>query len=550
MKHVEEPFSSQVPICRLISREYQQILNDISEGVFQLDAHQRIVYANPSWQEITGFSVKESLGQPFRDYMHSDDRSAFDQYYLSALSRRVARNRQVMRCLTAEGWFRFVEVGLTPRYDDTGKFCGSIGTLTDVTDRIIAEIAERKQKDSLKEVCAAKSQFLANLSHEIRTPLNPILGLSKLLLETALTSSQREMVKIIGLAGNTLLSMLNNILDYAKIEAGALLIDGHDFNILDLIDEIRNLLSWNAKEKSLLINIVIDPGIPAVVNGDSTRLKQVLLNLTGNAVKFTHEGEVLLRITLIEESAAGFVVQFDVKDTGIGISPEVQQNLFEPFVQADRSTSRQYGGTGLGLSISRSLVKMLGGELAVESELGKGSRFWFRLPFLHAQDSPDDIFADTKTVDEKSDHKQEPVCLTENLKKCRVLIVDDNAANRQLLRLLLRKLDIETVLSESGAAAIQACEAKKFDLILMDLQMPEMDGFEAATLIRSAEPESQRTPIIAVSAGDVNTEWERCLQSGMDGYLSKPIELERLKGVLQNVILRGDSSERAAAGAP
>lgn len=247
---------------------------------------------------------------------------------------------------------------------------------------------------------------------------------------------------------------------------------------------------------------------------------------------------------------AGFVVQFDVKDTGIGISPEVQQNLFEPFVQADRSTSRQYGGTGLGLSISRSLVKMLGGELAVESELGKGSRFWFRLPLLHAQDSPDDIFADTKTVEEKSDHKQEPLYLAEDQKKCRVLIVDDNAANRQLLRLLLRKLDIETDLAENGAVAIQACETKKYDLILMDLQMPKMDGFEATRLIRSTETGTRRTPIIAVTAGEVTTEWERCLQSGMDGYLSKPIDLERLKGVLQNVILRGDGSERADAGAP
>lgn len=290
MKQSQEPLECPVPECRLISREFQQILNDISEGVFQLDVHQRIVFANPSWQAITGFTVQECLGQPLSDYIHSEDRSAYDQYYLSALSRRGARNRKVMRCLTSEGWFRFVEIGLTARHDDTGQFCGTIGTLTDVTDRIIAEIAERKQKDGLQEISAAKSRFLANLSHEIRTPLNPILGLSKLLLETGLTSSQREMVQTIGLAGNTLLSTLNNILDYAKIEAGALLLDGHDFNVLDLISEIRDLLSWNAQEKSLLLTLVVDPGIPAVVNGDSARLKQVLLNLAGNAMKFTQAG--------------------------------------------------------------------------------------------------------------------------------------------------------------------------------------------------------------------------------------------------------------------
>lgn len=651
------------------SREqYRTVVNSISEVVFKTDTAGTLTFLNPAWTDITGYSIEESLGTHFADPVHLEDHVMALDMLNAVLGGEQKSVRCTLRYNTREKRLRYVEVYARVTIDKQNCLSGMAGTLNDVTDRVIRDQELQQAKEISEAANRAKSEFLANMSHEIRTPLNPIIGMTDLLLTTPLNTEQKELVQTVHNAGEVLLQVINDVLDFSKIEAGKMEMENIDFHMVSLIDGMTDLVAWKARAKDLVLLTFIDPEIPAILNGDMGRIRQVLLNLAGNAVKFTNNGEVVIRALVKEKSAVGCLLRFEVSDTGDGLSDVLQSRLFKPFVQADGSTTRKYGGTGLGLSISKHLVGLMGGKIGVESEEGIGSLFWFEIPLLHGQDhtqpeeTPHNELQKLRilTVDDRQNSReivcrytqhwgiqntciekpeetllrlkqaldagspyhmlildltmqgvsglelaqmirsdphwsdlrilmissydvaenkrdvleagvdgyllkpvkqsqlretiaslmncrlgaarledlpdQEPLRRKnkENAQGRRILLAEDNAANQKLALLLLKKFGYETVLAINGREAVQAVSEEKIDLVLMDCQMPEMDGFEATREIRKRESKAgKHVPIIAMTANAMLSDRQLCLQAGMDDYISKPINPQKMQDVLE-----------------
>ena len=476
---------------------------------------------------MLGYSEDELEGRNVFELMHPEFLAATQKSLVQVLEGPDTKVEGECRYLHKDGSWRWCEF--------TGQnLLGNpavqavVVNARNIDDRkqVMAEL--QRAREAAEAANQAKSEFLANMSHEIRTPINGVIGMTDLALDTNLDAEQREYLSTAKACAESLLSVINDILDFSKIEARKLNLERIPFSLQDTIDALLKILAVRAVAKGLQLVSDFAAELPAVVLGDPGRLRQILMNLVGNAIKFTEKGKVMVRVEKVSETAEEITLHISVKDTGIGIPEEKQRTIFEAFVQGDASTTRQFGGTGLGLTITSQLVNLMGGKVWVESEFGRGSTFHFTVCLGVVQASA----ADAKRA--QLGARPSP---TEGRRSLRVLVVEDNPVNRLLGVRLVEKHGHAVVAVGSGQEALAALKGDRFDLVLMDVQMPGMDGFETTSAIRREENQSgQHLPIIAVTAHAMQGDRERCLLAGMDGYISKPINRRELGAAIENVV--------------
>ncbi|MBC7487865.1 MAG: response regulator, partial [Cytophagaceae bacterium] len=421
----------------------------------------------------------------------------------------------VNRFITAKGNTRWIETRIVPQLDKDGNICLYRGTMQDITERQLLEQELRQAKETAENSVIAKEHFLSNMSHEIRTPMNAVLGFTDLLINTPLNTEQKDFVGAIQTSGKNLMSIINDILDYSKIEAGMMTIEQVPMSIRSIFGSLSVLFSQKKNDKDIELSFATDSAIPENLVGDPTRLTQIIINLVSNAIKFTEKGHVNVHAVLNKKTDTIVDVKFTVSDTGIGIPEDKLDAVFERFNQASNDTTRKYGGTGLGLSIVKRLVELQGGSIHLESKMGKGSVFEFTLPFL---EQPGELAKDLQAKAVQA--------LSSNKKKLHILLVEDNIINQKLAEKHLSNFGYTTDIAGNGKIAVDKLAHSTYDLILMDMQMPEMDGYETASIIRKKM--KLTLPIIAMTAHAMSGEKEKCLAIGMNDYISKPFKATEL----------------------
>ena len=485
-------------------------------AVAEFDPQGRLLHANSNYLEVMGYTLAEIQGQHHAVFCTPE--------YVSAPSyadlwQNLAQGQPVageVERVGKGGRTVWLYATYHPICDVDGHASRIIKFALDLTQRRVMEQELRHAKERAEQAAAARSSFLANMSHEIRTPMNAIIGFSEALLDTPLQASQRRQLGLVHQAGKSLLRLLNDILDTAKLEKGAVAMEVADFSLQRLCEQTLDTVRLGASKKQLRLLLDYPTHLPQYFRGDALRVQQVLLNLLSNAIKFTEQGEVVLRVRYEQEQ---LVLQ--VQDTGIGIAPEHQARIFDPFAQADASTTRRFGGTGLGTTIARQLVELMGGRITVHSTLGEGSVFSVYVPLPLGQ------------------HQQAPdPAQTLHLPALRVLAVDDVDDNLELVRWVLERDGHQVTLAHSGIQALQLCEYERFDVVLMDLQMPQLDGFDTVRRLRAWEQAQQRVrmPVIALSASVLEQDRQLALDAGMDGFAHKPLDPPHLKAELARVL--------------
>ncbi len=500
---------------------YRMLTEAIPAMVWVVGTAGQFEYVNARWMVYTGVGLEAS-----RDCRRED---IYDPEHLAIVSAGRSAMPPVeydceVRLRRADGTYRWHLVRSVPFRDPGGDAGKWLVTATDIEERKSAEAVMNHVHDAALAATEAKSRFLATMSHEIRTPMNAVIGMTELLLLTQLSEEQREYLEIVQDSGQSLLRVLNDILDYSKIEAGKLELETVDFNLPGQIESVVELLRAQYGIKGVRLTTSIGADVPPIVAGDPGRLRQILLNLAGNALKFTAGGgSVHIDVAAPAGSGPDGPIRFTVEDTGIGIAPAVVDRLFQPFSQGDESTTRRYGGTGLGLSICAQLVALMNGTIGVESVPGEGSTFWFEISLKTAEKS-------SKAIERKRGAtRSKPVILRAE----KILLVEDNEINTFLALKQLQRIGFIVSAVNNGRQAVDAVARERFDLVLMDCHMPEMDGFAATREIRRLEAGgSRRMPIVAMTADARTEDHKNCLRAGMDDYVSKPTSLESLRTVL------------------
>ena len=485
----------------------------VPSGVFLCDEEQQIVWANPAFFRLAG---ETQLPAPLNALTDTEDHDKIHQLWQAAATQDTPASVEFRLARDADCWVHLRLVRVKP---DETHGSGMAGTIDDVTERRNTEEALRLAKDEAEKASRAKGDFLATMSHEIRTPMNGVIGMANLLQESGLNTEQTEYARTLQSSAGTLLKIINDILDLSRIEAGKFPIEQHPFRLPELVGEVLSLLQPLAAQKDIDLDSGLPSDLPPVVIGDADRVKQVLLNLIGNAIKFTDSGSVTLSVTVSEPANQRACLSFHVIDTGIGLSLDQQSRIFTPFTQADSSTTRRYGGTGLGLAICRHLIALMGGEIHCYSEPGEGAHFWFDLEFPLPQTGSPATGTQADTT---------PRALRAN---ARILVVEDNPVNLQVVKAMLKKLGLHAEHADNGEDALARLSRESdWDLVLMDCQMPVLDGFDTTRRWRTLENSAnrQRLPIVALTANAMSGDAERCLEAGMDAYLSKPLTLAAL----------------------
>ncbi|HAN03791.1 MAG TPA: hypothetical protein DCQ25_00735 [Elusimicrobia bacterium] len=649
-------------------RKLSAAVKNSPTSILITDQEGRIEYVNPKFVELTGYSQAELLGQNPRIINSGKmQKSVFKELWDTLLAGKEWHGELLNR--KKNGQFFWENASVSPVKDPQGRITNFVAVKLDITEAKLNQHELEKAKDAAVELARMKSEFLANMSHEIRTPMNAIIGMTGLLLDTQLSPRQQDYVRTVNSAGEALLDIINDILDFSKIESGKLHIETLDFDLRETVESTVDLLAPRAQGKGIEFEYFIEPAVHQALRGDAGRLRQVLLNLLGNAIKFTERGEVILRVKALGDEDGKARLRFAVSDTGIGVPEAAQATLFQAFTQADASTTRKYGGTGLGLSISKRLVGLMGGEIGLESKPGRGSTFWFTLPLakgeaktrrqepgsldgvralivddnaasreivthhltawrveseavpsaeaalaalrsaagvkpfslvitdmqmpgmdglqlaraieidrsipstrkvmmtslgqdlsgeeltaggisvcVHKPLRPSSLFQAVTAALEgraaapaeaKGAHGEEAAPAAN--KYFRVLVAEDNVVNQKVALRQLERLGYAADVAANGLEAVAAVKRQHYDLILMDCQMPEMDGFQATAEIRRLEADGRRTPIVAMTANALQGDREKCLEAGMDAYIPKPVRLEVMAETLKRWDSRLDS---------
>ena len=501
------------------------------DAIMTTDPSGIITDVNKQMEALTGCTRDELIGAPFKGYFTDPDRA-------EAAIKRVLSEKSVtdyeLTARARDGKQTVVSYNATTFYDRNRTLQGVFAAARDVTERKRVEAELQQAKAAAESASRTKSDFLASMSHEIRTPMNAIMGIADLLAKTTLSPEQDKYVQIFLRAGDNLLNLINDILDLSKVEASQLELEQTGFSLKDHLEKVTEMVAARAHEKRLAMVCEIDPGVPNDLVGDPTRLRQVLLNLLGNAIKFTESGEVTLRVAPDTNPSVPTALRFTVSDTGIGIPREKLARVFERFTQADSSTTRRFGGSGLGLTISKRLVELMGGRIWVESEVGKGSVFAFAVPFEIA------VTVNRPTA-APIGMDSEPA-----LRALQILMAEDSPDNCAIALAYLEDTPYRVEIAETGVIAFEKFKVGRYDLVLMDRQMPVMDGLTATRAIRAWEQANDRppTPIIALTASALKGDREKCLAAGCTAFLTKPIKQEvLLQAIKENSLVALASSK-------
>ena len=509
-------------------QQFRTLADSIPNLAWWANGDGYITWYNRQWYEYTGTTPEQMEGWGWQSVHDPDELPRVLGRWKASITTGEPFNME-FPLRGRDGQFRWFLTRVLPLKDAGGRVVRWFGTNTDVTET-------RQARQAAEAANVAKSQFLTNMSHELRTPMNAILGMINVALPKAVDPTVQDCLQTAKGSADLLLTLLNDLLDSAKIESGKLELESASFSLRRMLDQITRVLAVRASEKGLCFYCRMPDETPDAVVGDRMRLQQVLLNLAGNAIKFTERGDVEIGLYALSQDGEA-CLEFAVRDTGIGIPPSGLERLFQPFAQADASMSRRFGGTGLGLAISKSLVEMMGGRIWVESELGKGSTFSFTIRLPLAKELPANF--ETPVIIPMA------ICVP-----LRILLVEDNPANQKLATYILQDRGHLVEIAGDGQEAVYLTEQNRYDVILMDVQMPGMNGLEATAAIRRREDGERRAPIIAMTAHAMRGDRDRCLAAGMDGYLSKPVNAQEMIGLVESLADGVVPMARLAAATP